>query len=63
MEISFLELCLVGAIFLIIVIVTNVTIYFLNKRLITHLALNCEKELELSTNPWYRKLVSELMVP
>ena len=44
MEISFLEICLVGAIFLIIVIVTNVTIYFLNKRLITRLALNCEKE-------------------
>ena len=44
MEISFWELCLVGAILLIIVLVTNISIYCLNKRLITRLALNCERE-------------------
>ena len=44
MELSFLELAGVGAVLLIIVVITNVTIYCLNRRLITRLALNCERE-------------------
>ena len=44
MEINFWELCLVGTILLIIVLVSNASIYCLNRRLITRLALNCERE-------------------
>ena len=45
MELSFFELSGVGAVILIIVIITNLTIYCLNKRLIARLALNSEREI------------------
>ena len=44
MEINFGEICVVGTILLIIILVSNASIYCLNKRLITRLALNCERE-------------------
>ena len=45
MELSFFELSGVGAVILIIVLITNLTIYCLNKRLIARLALNSEWEI------------------
>ena len=45
MELSFFELSGVGAVILIIVLITNLTIYCLNKRLIARLALNSESEI------------------
>ena len=45
MELSFFELAGVGGVILIIVLITNLTIYCLNKRLIARLALNSEREI------------------
>ena len=44
MEVNFGEACAIGALLLIIVIISNASIYCLTRKLITRLALNCEKE-------------------
>ena len=45
MELSFFELSGVGAVIIIIVLISNLTIYCLNKRLVARLALNSEREI------------------
>ena len=45
MEPSFFELAGVGAVLIIIILVSNLTIYCLNKRLVARLALNSEREI------------------
>ena len=45
MELSYLELVGVGGVILITVLITNLIIYCLNKRLIARLALNSEREI------------------
>ena len=45
MELSFFELSGVGAVLIIIILVSNLTIYCLNKRLVARLALNSEREI------------------
>ena len=45
MELSFLELASVGGVILITVLIRNLIIYCLNKRLIKRLALNSEREI------------------
>ena len=45
MELSYLELVGVGGVILITVLITNLVIYCLNKRLIARLALNSEREI------------------
>ena len=44
MELSFFELAGVGAVLIIIILVSNLTTYCLNKRLVARLALNSERE-------------------
>ena len=45
MELSYLELVGVGGVILVIILITNLIIYCLNKRLIARLALNSEREI------------------
>ena len=45
MELSYLELVGVGGVILITILITNLIIYCLNKRLIARLALNSEREI------------------
>ena len=45
MELSFFELAGVGAVLIIIILVSNLTIYCMNKRLVARLALNSEHEI------------------
>ena len=45
MELSFFELAGVGAVLIIIILASNLTIYCMNKKLVARLALNSEREL------------------
>ena len=45
MELTFWELSGVGAAFLIIILVSNITIHCMNKKLVSRLALNSEREM------------------
>ena len=45
MELTFWELAGVGAVFLIIILVSNITIHCMNKKLVSRLALNSEREM------------------
>ena len=44
MEVNFGEACAILALFLILVIISNVCIYCLTRKLVVKLALNCESE-------------------
>ena len=45
MELTFWELAGVGAVLIIIILASNLTIYCMNKKLVARLALNSEREL------------------
>ena len=45
MELTFFELAGVGVVFLIIILVSNITIHCMNKKLVCRLALNIEREM------------------
>ena len=45
MELTFWELAGVGAVFLIIILVSNITIHCMNKKLVSRLALNSDREM------------------